>query len=381
MYKDFIKIKVILILEFNTTNMKKIIIGLILASIIIPVCVNAQVSTKVTQDKFEEYRDSLENSPRIYLFPIWGEKVQKMGYDLPLPGGFMFAFLKQEQDLTLENLSISLTDPDNLTDISELVEFSTLRNNTNVYTIRPELWLFPFMNIYVIANKTTTTTDITVSEPIELVVPQVETDGDTWGFGTSLAYGFGPVWASGNFNWAWTTTNKTIEPVQSFSTSLRVGGHLISKNRKHTIAVWVGASYLDYIGDNGGTYDMTELIPEDAAPLQDLQDQLQGLIDGLNQEYEDFCSSPMNTVTCAVLDPIIQEFKDRVDDKVSGLEPPDLTINYRFGSSPTKNWNFVTGARYELNKRWGLHAELGIGGRQTLMLAGTWRFGLLEKKR
>jgi hypothetical protein len=360
--------------------MRRVILLLLFAIISFPFISRAQqVSTKVTQDKHSEYRDSLENSPRNYIFPIFGEKVQKMGYDLPLPGGLMFAFIKQDQDLVLNKLAIGRTGTDSLTDISDLVVFSTLSNNANVYTLRPELWLFPFMNVYVIANKTQTTTEVVVAEPVVVTVPEVTTDGTTLGFGTSLAYGWGPVWASGNFNWAWTETNKTINPVQSFSTSLRVGGHLTSKNRKHTIAVWVGASYLDYTGDNGGSYDMTELIPEDADPLADLQDQLQEIIDGINDQYNDFCSDPRNAAQCAVLDPLIQEFKDRVEDKIGGAEPPSLVIDYAFSSSPADKWNMVAGARYNLNKRWDFHTEFGFGGRNTMMLAATWRFGIKEK--
>ena len=96
-----------------------------------------QISTKVTQDKFDEYRDSLENAPRTYVLPIWGEKVQQMGYDLPLPAGLMFAFINRQQDLLLENLAIGPTGRDSLADISELVQFSQLRKNANVYTFRP----------------------------------------------------------------------------------------------------------------------------------------------------------------------------------------------------------------------------------------------------
>jgi hypothetical protein len=340
-----------------------------------------QNTHKVVGDKHEEYRDSLENSDYTYVFPLYGEKVRKMGYDLPLPAGIMLGYFGMDQELDISNLHVGISDGE-LVDISDLVEFESITSNVNVWTIRPDVWLFPFMNVYVIANRFTSKTDVILKEPFSLTVPQVSNDGWGAGFGTSLAYGFGPIWASGNFNFAWSKTPVLLNPTQSFSTSLRVGGVHHFKGRVHSLSYWAGANYIDYIGDNGGTYDMTQLIPDDKPRLEELLGDIQDMLDGLNDHYNEFCDTPGNGPKCAVIDPILEEFKSRLEDKLNGIEPPEeLPLNYTFNSSPKVNWNMIVGAQYHFNKRWELRAEAGfLGGRESFLVNLNYRFGMVKKK-
>ena len=340
----------------------------------------AQFTSKITGEKNEELKDSLEVAEYRYVLPFFGEEVQRKGYDLPKPVGMMLGVYIAEQDLKIENLSVGFGDNE-LVDISDLVVFSDLSNNVNVYTFRPDVWIFPFMNVYGILNKFNSTTYIALSEPFALTIPEVRNDGYGGGFGTTLAYGYGPLWFSGNFNFAWSKTPALLKATQSFSTSLRVGSTVYLGQRRHGLNFWVGANYIDYFGSNGGTYDMTQLIPDDGELLEDLRGALQDMLDGVNERYEDFCSSPGNGPKCTVLDPVIEEFKGRVEDKISGIEfPEELPINYTFNSSPADRWNMVAGAQYEFNKRWQFRVEWGfLGSRKSFLMNLNYRLGFKKK--
>lgn len=339
----------------------------------------AQFNSKITSDKYVDYVDSLKDIEKPYVFPIWGEKVQAMGYDLPLPVGLMAGFMHLNQDLNIENLAVGFGSSE-LVDISELVVFDQINARTDVFTFRPDLWIFPFMNIYGILNKFTANTSVSLAEPFPLVVPEINNDGYGGGFGTTLAYGIEPIWFSGNFNWAWSKTPVLVTPTQSFSTSLRIGTAIHDKRRKHTVSIWVGASYINYRGNSGGSYDMTQLIPDDTNLAQELLDNLNEFLDP-GGKYEDFCNTPGNRAKCLVLDPILDEFKGRVEDKLSETFPlEELPINYTFNNSPAEPWNMVAGAQYHFNKQWEVRVEGGFLGRTSIMANVNYRLGFKRRK-
>ena len=341
----------------------------------------AQNTTKIIGDRNEALIDSLENTPYGYVLPFLGKEVRKKGYDIPLPTGIMLGFYTSEQDLVINALSVSRGD-DELTDISDLVEFSKFSSVVSAFTIRPDVWIFPFMNVYAIINKFSSKTSVTLSEPFELVIPEVNVDGEGAGLGTTLTYGFGPVWFTGNLNWSWSKTPILTKPTQSFSSSLRIGTTKYFGSRKHAISFWVGANYLNFKGANGGSYDMTQLIPDDSSLAEDLLEKIDNVLDGANDKYEDFCAEPGNMPKCTVLDPIFEEFRDRIEDKIDGFEPPDeMRINYSFVSSPAQNWNMLVGAQYQFSKHWQARAEYGfLGSRKSLLFNVNYRFGILKRK-
>src|SRR5437016_4788176 len=67
----------------------------------------AQVySNKEVGKKNAAHRDSLKNTEYPYILPILGEKVAKLGYDLPYSAGIGINYLWQKSDLIIENLSV-----------------------------------------------------------------------------------------------------------------------------------------------------------------------------------------------------------------------------------------------------------------------------------
>jgi hypothetical protein len=83
--------------------------------------------------------------PITRAFPIWGEKVRAMGYNLPLPFGVGANFIYMEQGIEIRNLKVDIAGS-NL-DISG-VTFSNASAHDAATTARLDLWLLPFANVY-----------------------------------------------------------------------------------------------------------------------------------------------------------------------------------------------------------------------------------------
>lgn len=341
--------------------------------------INAQMATKPLGERFQEYRDSLLTNDYKYVFPLYGDEVRNAGYDLPLPAGVMAIMYYQKQNLELSNLSIGLGDGDDLVNINDYVEFESITTRNMVYTFRPDVWVLPFFNVYGSLSRFNALTTAKLVKPLVLEIPEVHKIGYGGGFGCVVAYGFDAIWLSGNFNYNWSKAPGVDEFTQSIVTSLRVGTTYSSRDRKHKGSVWVGANYQNYVGSNTGVYDMTQLLPDEKPKLEELREQVQQKIDDINEGYEEFCSKPINKPACAVIDNALEEFKDRIDDKIDGITPPELLLRHGYEVSPEKRWNMVTGVEYNLNKRWQARFEAGFLGRRSYLFNINYRFGFIKK--
>ena len=201
-----------------------------------------QVSPKVVEKRYQEYLDSIQEVDYAYVFPLLGDNARKAGVDLQKPGGVMLGYLRQTQDLSLSNLSVSLSNEGDMADIDDLTEFESITTQNSVYTFRPDFWLLPFLNLYGQVSVFNAVTNAKLLVPIELEIPTVEKTGYGGGFGGVLAYGWGPVWATANFNMAWTKAPGLDKPTQSVVNSFRVGTSFATKKRKRSGSIWVGAN-------------------------------------------------------------------------------------------------------------------------------------------
>lgn len=340
----------------------------------------AQITKKITQKKFEAYKDSLIATEYPYVLPFWAEKVMDKGYDLPYPGGLGLNYFWQRQEIQMNNLSVSFGDSEDI-DLTELVEFEYVTSTANSLSFRPDIYLFPFLNVYGIVNRISSYTDVKLSEPFELEIPRVYNEGWGGGFGLSVAGGVGPGWVSVNSNFVWTKIKNIERPTQAFVTSIRLGITKYSANRKHRIAMWVGTNYQNYVSDSRGTYDMLNLIPDDKERLEDLRDKVEEVLEGLNERYEEWCAAPPNRPKCELLDPILEQFKQTIEDKINGIEPPEeLRIGYAFNASPAQKWNMLAGIQYHASHRFQFRGEIGfLGGRRTYLVSANYRFGIKVK--
>lgn len=341
----------------------------------------AQVSPRVIGDKFKAYIDSVQQIDYAYVFPVMGDKARKRGVDLQKPTGMMLGYFAQRQELVISNLEVGMCDDCGMAPIDEWTAFEYIRTKNTVYTFRPDLWVLPFLNVYVQLSRFHALTDAKLSVPFELDIPTVEKTGKGAGFGGVLAYGYGAVWGTINFNMAWSKANGIDKATQSMVNSIRVGTTLSSPKRRRTVSLWLGANYQNYIGSNSGSYDLTDLLPDDKPKLEEMLEQLEEWRETISGEYEEFCEKPINKPKCVIIDEVVDEVKDRIEDKLEGITPPSLILNYGYEVSPLKNWNMVAGVQGNINKNWQIRFETGFLGRTSYMLNLNYRFGFIKKSR
>lgn len=107
----------------------------------------AQVFTnKEVGKKNEALIDSLKHSEYPYTLPIWGDKATKAGYNLPYSAGLSVQYFGQASDLIIDNLRVGFNNGP-MYDLDGIVRFDESRATASAITVRPDIWLFPFLTI------------------------------------------------------------------------------------------------------------------------------------------------------------------------------------------------------------------------------------------
>ena len=58
------------------------------------------------------------------------------------------------------------------------------------------------------------------------------------------------------------------------------------------------------------------------------------------------------------------------------------TISYSLIKKPTSNWNMCVGTQFQASHRWQFRTEFGfLGGRESILISGNYRFRILKDKR
>jgi len=319
----------------------------------------AQYSSKKIKTKHEAYTDSLKQVDYNYIFPIWGQKVYKKGFDIPYPVGFMANSIWMKQDLVFTNFQLGFEN-DNV-DIpltpAEFVQFGENSNNSQNYTIRPDVWIFPFLNVYGLFGAGSSKTSVNLVAPINLST-EVEQDFTTNGFGVMAAGGVGPVWISADFNMTWNKPKLLDEPVRVGIIGLRVGHTFVFKNNpKRNFAVWAGGMRAKMASETSGQIKLNEAIPG----LEDKKDEI------VSDYYDwyDGLTKPQQVVADQVLTPIVEAIDDASGDGI---------VKYAMDKQTKQLWNGLVGAQFQLNKHWQFRTEAGIiGNRKSILFSANYR--------
>ncbi|WNJ17409.1 hypothetical protein [Pontibacter sp. G13] len=332
---------------------------LLLCVLFFPLLLHAQQPAKL-MPKDSTARDSIINQGYPYVFPIWGEKTLKRGFDIPYPAGVMLNFYAQNQDYVIDNLSIGINGSEQV-DVSFL-EFGEITGRSQVLNFRPDLWIFPFLNVYGILAYGNTTTGVAIEEPFQYRT-SVELSGWAYGFGATAAFGVGPVWIAVDANTSWSDLDLLDDAVRASIISPRIGHTFVSRNKRgENLAIWVGAMYQSIDARTVGT-----------VPLDDL-------FDGITEERKDEIQASVED-WYETLNPgqqiVIDRFFDALQDKVDGGNTSDVSIDYNLDKKPAQAWNMLIGFQYQLNKHWMFRGEGGfLGQRNSALLSVNYRFRL-----
>ena len=96
--------------------------------------------------------DSIKKSEYPYSLPILGAKATKAGYNLPYSAGFSAQYFWQQSDLVIENLNVGFNNGP-LYNLDGLVRFDKAFATASAFTVRPDIWLFPFLNVMGFSEK------------------------------------------------------------------------------------------------------------------------------------------------------------------------------------------------------------------------------------
>src|SRR6187401_1309226 len=120
----------------------------------------AQVFTnKEVGKKNADLIDSLKKSEYPYSLPILGAKATKAGYNLPLSAGLSLNYFWQVSDIIIDNLQVGFNNGP-MYNLDEIVRFDKAKTTASALTVRPDIWLFPFLNVYAIFGKAQASTEV-----------------------------------------------------------------------------------------------------------------------------------------------------------------------------------------------------------------------------
>ncbi|GGG59584.1 hypothetical protein [Bizionia arctica] len=324
--------------------------------------ISAQVPTKEFSPRFEAYRDSLKQVKYDQVFPIWGQKAYAKGFDIPYPIGVMGNYVWMEQNISITNLQLGLETSDvniGLTPV-DLIQFGENVNTSYSVNFRPDVWVFPFLNVYGILGYAHSKTEVNLVYPISLT-SVVEQNVSTYGIGIMAAGAVGPIFFSVDANFTWNKPELLDEAVPVRVVGIRAGHSFVFKNKpERNIAVWGGGFFMETGSNTVGQISLSEALPGADGTKRD------EVVANYNNWYDNEATIAEKVVADRVLTPII----DRLE-----AADGNAIIKYGIDKQVQQKWNGVIGAQFQYNKHWMLRSEAGIlGNRKSFLLSLNYRF-------
>jgi hypothetical protein len=353
----------------------------------------AQVySDKVVGNKHEALMDSIKSAEYSYVLPIWGKKATKLGFDLPYSAGININYLWQESALTFSNLWVGFNNGPQY-DLDEVVRFNDATSSTNAVNFRPDVWLFPFLNVYGIFAKSQSSTavdfgiwvpdDSDTRTEVFTASTKAKFDGTTVGFGITPTIGVGGGFIALDMNFAWTDIESLERPAFSFVFGPRLGKSFRLKNEQ-AVAIWVGGFRVKLNSGTSGSLAMKDLfdtqnleskIQNGITKVGDAQQQVDAWWGGLSTIEQ---NNPVNKAKYATANEALEaagNFLNSASTAVENFE--QSTVQYNLDKKQSDLWNFVIGGQYQPNKHFMIRAEVGFLSSRTQVVTGVqYRFGL-----
>jgi opacity protein-like surface antigen len=337
--------------------------------------------------------DSLKNAEYPYIFPFWGESVQKKGIQLPKSAGLSLNYLWQESDIVINNLRIGFNNKP-MVELGDVVRFNNSVSTSNGVNIRPDVWVLPFLNVYGIfaRAKTSTSIEASVSVPdssnnwreITTVSTKADFDATTFGFGITPTVGVGGGWVALDMNFTWSDIDALSKPAFAFVFGPRVGKTFKIGGTDMELAIWVGGFRMDIAGGTDGSLDLAGLLPIDELQtkvdqglirVDQAQEEIDAWWDGLSPTDQ---RKPGNVAKYETANRVIGRAGTALSNLEGALSNAETaTIQYSLDKRQKNIWNFIIGTQFQLNRSWMFRAEYGfLGSRQQFIGGIQYRFGL-----
>lgn len=375
------------------SKMKKIF-ALFISGLLLTGQVFSQVYTnKEVGKKNEALADSIKAKPYPYSLPIWGAKAAAKGYNLPYSAGVSVNYLQQESALIIDNLFVGFNNGP-MYDLNEIIRFDEATSRAGALTVRPDIWVLPFLNVYGIFGKAKSSTEINAGlflpdtaenwREITSFSTKANFDAVVAGVGITPTIGIGGGWLALDMNCAWSDVSALDKPVFTFVFGPRAGKTFKFKKPEQNIAVWVGGFRVKFSAETKGSLNLNEVIP-----VGDLQPRVDEGLANVKQGYVNVNSWWEGLTPIEQKNPINvakYETANRTLDAASNLlttmdgalnDGESATVQYSLEKNLKDKWNFIVGSQFQVNKHLMFRVEAGFLASRTQFMGGIqYRFGL-----
>lgn len=215
--------------------------------------------------------------PLCDVLPVFGNSVRKKIENLPLPFGVGIHSIFYDQGYIAGDLRL-------IPDSSSLIaRADTVYQSTSAYEfksqIRPNFWLFPFLNIYGIFGYTKGVISTNLIVPYIVVenIPIIDSIivdstfeihdeigymGPTYGVGVTFSMGISSFYVLVDYNYSVTNPIDLEDNLHNHFFSPKVGTLLGNKKRRSFGAIWLGAMYIHNDQSFSGQISVDEINPE-----------------------------------------------------------------------------------------------------------------------
>jgi hypothetical protein len=364
--------------------------------LLICLTVNAQVFTNKEVGKNNQaLSDSLKQAEYPYSLPIWGDKATKAGYSLPYSAGFSVQYFGQESSLIIDNLMVGFNNG-TMYNLDGIVRFDEAKARAQAITVRPDIWLFPFLNVYGILGQAQASTEVNfgvwvpdstgVEKEVLSTGTVVEFTSTTFGFGITPTIGVGGGFLALDMNMAWTDVPQLSKPARSFVFGPRFGKNFKLKKPERSFAVWVGGFRVALRSETDGSISLSEVYPEGGGEVAikidqgiekvgDAQQQVDAWWGDLTLQEQ---TNPVNKAKYETANAALGragEILNAADAAVNTISTS--TVQYSMDKTIKDAWNFIVGSQFQFNKHLMIRCEVGFLGSRTQVMTGVqYRFGL-----
>jgi len=279
--------------------------------------------------------------------PLGAQKVIDLGFQLPNPYEVGSTYYSGRQQVALSNLGVAFNG--GAFQDASFVGFPDTRVNNQALQVQAGAWLFPFMNVFVVAGRVQGDSTIRVDVP-----------------GAGLA-GFAgldicerpPALQPELCSRTFTGFAKSTFSGRNYGIGLTVAG----KFREIFVAVPVVGVVSDVVsqGTGGGNKNRTRTV--NVAPRAGMNFPL-----GEHGELTVYGGGTY----------LHGDFKIdgtlRFDTSGTPIGET-LDLAYRIAARPADNWNYMAGAHWSITRNWSVMAEIGFGeSRSNVIVAAFYRF-------
>jgi len=179
-------------------------------------------------------------------------------------------YLWQQSDIIINNLQVGFNNGPKY-NLDEIIRFDKAQTTTNGVNIRPDVWLFPFLNVYAILAKSNTSTAINAGvwipdsstwNKITTIDTKADFNATTFGFGMTPTVGVGGFFMALDMNLTWTDIDELEKPAFAFVFGPRLGKNITWANHPdRSLAIWAGGFRVKLNTGTTGSLSTSELFP------------------------------------------------------------------------------------------------------------------------